>query len=288
MGNLSHHPFVCLCTFCLSNLLQNLRADRASKIQDLNTQLDKLNRTVNAYGVALETTDKSLKYLHGNQLLAMEPTLRECLDKHEANFVSQPLEPCVDDRVEFEHDRDIAVALRLGISQVGYLAQTEADFRNAPDRTQKREKSKAPEQEVHKSSTPNDHNIHFTLAAVVGARPQEWTLAAPTDVVVVEIRNGSEHEFLKNGKAGPVIGRVALHTKLKGAKHLKYESEHFFESLSQQVAPKRQQRKQQQRERQRELSACYDIDDDIPTVRFTKTLRVSGQRVRGEGSQSSM
>lgn len=270
---------MCLCEILPTNRSQNLRADRASKIQDLNKQLNELNETVNAYAGALETTDTSLKYLHGNQLLAMEPTLRACLDKHEANFLSLEREPCVEDRVEFEHDRDVAVALRLGISQVGYLAQTEAEFRNAPDRKQKRETSKAPAQEVHTSSTPKDRKIHFTLAAIVGARPQEFTSATATDVVVVEIRNGSEHDFLKNGKPGLVIGRVALHTKFRGAKHLTYESEHFFESLSQQAAPKRQQRVQQQRRKQdQEFSSCYGINDDIPTVRFTKTLRVSGRR----------
>lgn len=271
-----------------TNRSQNLQADRASKLQDLNKQLNELTETIKAYAAALDTTNESLKYLHGNQLLAMEPTLRECLDKHEANFLSEQLEPCSGDRVEFEYDRDIAIALRLGISQVGYLAQTKADFGSTSDRTHKRGKPRAPEQEVHTSWTSNGHDIHFTLAAIVGARPQEeLTLATPTDVVVVEIRNGSELEFLKNGKPGPVIGRVALHTKLKGARHLKYESEHFFESLSQQAAPKWQQRKQlQEGKQQQELSSCHEIDDGIPTVRFTKTLRVSGRRQRVEGSQS--
>lgn len=275
------HSRASLYAFRVINRSQNLQADRVSKIQDLNKQLNELNKTVNAYAVALETTDTSLKNLHGNQLLAMEPTLRECLDKYTANFRSQELEPCVEDRVEFEHDRDIAIALRRGISQVGYLAQTAADFRNAPDQKQKREMSKASGHEVHTSSTPNTHQIHFTLAAIVGARPQEMTLAIPTDMVVVEIRNGSEHDFLKSGETGPVIGRVALHTKVKVAKHLKYESKHFFESLSQEAAaPQRQQkRKQQERGKQRQgSSSCYDIDDDIPTVRFTKTLHVSGRR----------
>lgn len=217
-----------------------------------------------------------MENLRGNQLLAMTPALLQCLNKHDAKFPLLELHPCAEDRVEFEHDRRVATALRQGISQLGYLAQSEADFRGVPDRKKRREKSKA----LQKSA--NDHNIHFTLAAVVGGRPQEVTSATPTDVVVVEIRKGPEHEFLENGIAGPVIGRVALTMKLRDAKHLTYESEHFFESLSQQAAPERQQ---QRRRQQLQPSSQSDDEDDIPTVRFTKTLRVIGRRERWQASQ---
>lgn len=248
-------------------------------MQDLDAQLEKLEKTVNAYAVTLEILNKCMDNLHGNQLLAMVLALRECLNKHDANFPSLKLQPCAEDRVEFEHDRRVAIALRQGISQVGYLAQTEADFRCVPDRKQRKEQSKA-----LPKSTPHDHSIHFTLAAVVGGHPQELTSATPTDMVVVEIRHGPEQEFLENGIAGPVIGRVALAMKLKDAKHLTYESEHFFESLSQQAAPERQQ----QRRRQQQLQSLQYSDDegDIPTVRFSKTLRVIGRREKGQGSQS--
>lgn len=256
------------------DMLQNLRAERAKKTQDLDAQLEKLEKAVNAYTVILEMVDKCMENLHGNQLLAMVPVLRESISKHEANFPSIELHPCAKDRVEFEHDRRITSALRQGISQLGYLAHTEADFRRVPDNKQRKERSKGLQK-----STPNDHNIHFTLAAAVGARPREATSATPTDVVVVEIRKGSEHEFLENGIAGPVIGKVALTVKLKDAKHLTYESEHFFESLSQQAAPERQQKLHS--------SPYSDGGDDIPTVRFTKTLRVLGRRERGQKSHFS-
>lgn len=242
-----------------------MRTDRARKTQDLDAQLEKLERTVNAYTAALELTDQCVEKLQGNQLLAMLPALRECLDKHDASFPLLEVQPCVGDRMEFEHDRRIASALRHAISQLGYVVETDADSRHVPVRKQKKDKSKAPE-------LTKPHNVHFTLAAVVGGRPQDETAATPTDIVVVEIRKGPEQEFLENGIPGPLIGRVALHTKLKGVKHLAYESEHFFESLTQQASPKQQQqlRKQQQQQGQDE--------DEIPTVRFTKTLRILGRR----------
>lgn len=242
------------------DILQTLRTDRASKTQALDAQLEKLEKTVNAYSVTLEMVDSCMENLHGDQLLAMVPALRDCLNKHDAQFPSLELQPCAEDRVEFEHDRRIAIALRQGISQVGYLAQTEEDFRCVPNRHQRKRQPKAAPK-----SAASDHNIHFTLAAVVGGRSQEVTSATPTDVVVVEIRRGPEHEFLEHGISGPVIGRVALTMKLTDAKHLTYESEHFFESLSQQAAPERQQ--------------LHD-EDGVPTVRFTKTLRVTGRRER--------
>lgn len=260
------------------DVLQNLRTDRAIKTQDLDNQLEKLEKTVDAYGIALEMMNKCLENLRGNQLLAMTPPLREGLNKHDAKFPLLELHPCAEDRVEFEHDRRIATALRQGISKLGYLAQSEADFRGVPDRKKRREKSTALQK-----PTPNDHNVHFTLAAVVGRRPQEVTSATPTDVVVVEVRKGPEQEFLENGIAGPVIGRVALTMKLRDAKHMTYESEHFFESLSQQAAPERQQ--QQRRRQHRQPSSQSDDADDVPTVRFTKTLRVIGRRERGQASQ---
>lgn len=231
-----------------------------------------------AYDTALDTTNTSLERLHGDQFLAMEPALRECLDAYEAEFPSLELTPCVEDRVEFEHDRSIANALRQGISRLGCVV-------NAVRPKRKKGKSTAPEQELHASSTPSEHSIHFSLAAIVGARPQEATFADPTDTVIVEIRSGSEHDFLKSGVTGPVIGRVALHTKFKGAKHLAYETEHFFESLSQQATPARQSRKQQQqqqaeKERQKYQALSRDADS-VPAVRFTKVLRVFGRRGGG-------
>lgn len=263
------------------DILQNLRTDRAIKTEDLNKQLEKLERTVNTYTVTLEMMNKCMENLRGNQLLAMIPTLREGLNKHDARFPLLEFHPCAEDRVEFEHDRRVATALRQGISQLGYLVQSEADYRNVPDRKKRRDKSK-----TLKKSTPKDHDVHFTLAAVVGGRPRDVTSATPTDVVVVEVRKGPESEFLENGIAGPVIGRVALTMKLRDAKHLTYESEHFFESLSQQAAPERQQQRLRQQQ-QPQTSPYSDDEDDIPTVRFTKTLRVFGRRERGQGSQSS-
>lgn len=262
------------------NMVQNLRIDRATKTQDLDQQLEMLEKTVDAYAVALDMMNKCVEHLHGNQLLAMVPTLRECLNKHDAKYPLLGLHPCAEDRVEFEHDRRIAIALRQGISRLGYLAQSEADFQCVPDRKKRRETSKA-----QQKSTPHDHSIHFTLAAVIGGRPQEVTSATPTDVVVVEIRKGPEHEFLENGISGPVIGRVALTMKIKDAKHLTYESEHFFESLSQQAAPERQQQHRRQQQQPQSSSTSGD-EDDIPTVRFTKTLRVIGRRERGQGALS--
>eukprot|EP00903_Cladosiphon_okamuranus_P010650 g10071.t1 len=253
-------------------VLKNLRTDRATKTQDLDKQLEKLEKTVDAYTVTLDMINKCMENLHGNQLLAMIPTLRESLYKHDAKYPLLELHPCAEDRMGFEHDRRIAIALRQGISQLGYLAQSEADFQCVPDRKKRKEKSKAKQ----KSAT-NDHSIHFTLAAVVGGRLQEVTSATPTDVVVVEIRKGPEHEFLENGISGPVIGRVALTMKVKDAKYLTYESEHFFESLSQHVEPER---------RQQQSSSTSDDEDDIPTVRFTKTMRVISRRERGQGAQS--
>lgn len=230
-----------------------------------------------AYEAALGTTNTSLERLHGDQFLAMEPIIRECLDAHEAEFPSLELAPCVEDRVEFEHDRSIANALRQGISRLGCVV-------NAVRPRKKKDKSTAPEKELNASSTPSEHDIHFSLAAIVGARPLEATFTSPTDTVIVEIRSGSEHDFLKSGTAGPVIGRVALHTKFKGAKHMAYETEHFFESLSQQPTPARQSRKQQQqaeKERQKQPTPSRN-GDCVPAVRFTKVLRVFGRR--GEGS----
>ena len=231
---------------------------------------------MNAYTTALEMTDTCVEKLRGNQLLAMLPALRECIKKHDASFPLLELQPCVEDRVEFEHDRRVAGALRQAISQIGYVIESDADFRHVPDRARKNDKSKAPE-----LSTPNDHNIHFTLAATVGARPKDATAATPTDVVVVEVRKGPEHEFLENGIAGPLIGRVALHTKLKGVKHLAYESEHFFESLTQQAAPEHHQTRKQPRQQSQKSSTSSCNDDEVPTVRFTKTLHVLGRSERG-------
>lgn len=276
---LTTRPFRWRCLHTIVRYFQNLRTDRASKTQDLDAQLEKLEKTVDAYAVTLEMLNKCIDNLHDNQLLAMVPTLRECLNKHDTKFASLELHPCAEDRVEFEYDRRTAIALRQGISQLGFLAQTEADFRRVPDRKQRNNQTN-----VLQKSTPNDHNIHFTLAAVVGGRPQEVASATPTDVVVVEIRQGPEHEFLESGIAGPVIGKVALTMKLKDAKHLTYESEHFFESVSQQAAPERQQQRQR---KQQPKSSPNSEEGVIPTVRFTKTLRVIGRRGKGQGSQFS-
>ncbi|CAM9507129.1 unnamed protein product, partial [Hapterophycus canaliculatus] len=252
------------------DVLQNLRADRAQKSQDLKAQLEKLDQTVSAYKVALKMTDTSLEYLHGNQLLAMKSVLRECLDANEAGFSSLELEPCVQDHVEFEHDVHIAKSVGLMMSRLGYL-------RNSPGSgLRAKEVPHSPEKEVHASAAGN-HNIHFTLAAVVGVRPPEATFASPTDTVVVEIRDGSESDFLESGKAGPVIGRVVLHTKFRGAKNLTYESEHFFESLSQ---PKRLEGEEEKQDVSTASSNTGDgLTTAIPAVRFTKTLRVLSRRV---------
>lgn len=205
----------------------------------------------------METTGVCLDKLRGDQLLAMEPDLRKCMDKHEENFKSLTLDPCVDDHVEFTHDRDIANALRLGISKHGCLTSINAGLQNAPD------KNEQPPEEVASSAT---RNIHFTLAAVAGPSTRKAN-AVPSDIVVVEMRSGSEQDFLKNGIEGPVVGRVVLHTRLQGTKYLTYESEHFFESLSHQVLSDEHK----------------SFSDGIPTVRLTKTFRVSG---RNEASRT--
>lgn len=233
---------------------QNLRGARASKTQELNSQLAALNKTVRCYTAALEATRECLDRLQGDQLLAMEPTLRNCLDTHEAHFPSLVLEPCVDNRVEFAHDRDIVNSLRMAISKVGCIASTATGLQNAPDKDQSPEES---------GGHPPKRDVHFTLAAIVGTGPQDVAFTTPSDTVVVEMRSGSEQDFLATGAEGPVIGRVILHTKLRGAKHLAYESEQFFESLSRPVLDNRQEH--------------VFAGDNIPTVRFTKTLRVSGR-----------
>ena len=207
----------------------------------------------------METTGVCLEKLRGDQLLAMEPDLRKCMDKHEADFQSLTLDPCVDDHVEFAHDRDVANALRLGISKFGCLTSINAGLQHAPD------KKEQPPEEVVTSAT---RDVHFTLAAVAGPSKKKAN-AIPSDIVVVEMRSGSEQEFLKNGIEGPVIGRVVLHTRLQGSKYLTYESEHFFESLSHQVLSDKQR----------------PFSDGIPTVRVTKTCRVSG---RNEASRTSL
>lgn len=236
-----------------------MRGARVSKTQDLNAQLAALEQLARAYTAAMETTGVCLEKLRGDQLLAMEPDLRKCMDKHEADFQSLALDPCVDDHVEFAHDRDVANALRLGISKYGCLTSINAGLHTAPD------KKEQPPEEVVKSAT---RDVHFTLAAFVGPNKKKANATA-SDVVVVEMRSGSEQDFLKNGIEGPVIGRVVLHTRLQGTKYLTYESEHFFESLSHQVLTDKQQ----------------SFSDGVPTVRFTKTFRVSG---RNEASRTSL
>lgn len=196
----------------------------------------------------METTGVCLKKLKGDQLLAMEPDLRKCMDKHEADFQSLTLDPCVDDHVEFAHDRDVGNALRLGISKYGCLTSVVAGLRD---------KKEQPPEEVVSSAT---RDVHFTLAAVAGPSKKKAT-ANPSDIVVVEMRSGSEQDFFKNGIEGPLVGRVVLHTRLQGIKYLTYESEHFLESLSHRVLSDKPQ----------------SFSDGVPTVRFTKTLRVSGR-----------
>lgn len=234
---------------------QNLRGARASKTQELNAQLERLEHVVSAYTSALALTGDCLDRLKGDQLLAMEPDLRKFFETNEADFSTLTCDPCVDDRVEFAYDRDVANALRLGISKVGCLASISTEFQDAQDKTKN-----APEEGVHQAT----RDIHFTLAAIVGASPEN-VAATPSDTVVVEIRNGSEKEFLRTGIEGAVIGRVVLHTKIQGVKYLTYESENFFESLSQRVLSERQKAP----------------SDRIPTVRFTKNLRISGRRAQG-------
>ena len=236
-----------------------MRGARAGKTQDLNAQLAALEKLARAYTVAMETTGVCLEKLRSDQLLAMEPDLRKCMDNHEANFQSLKLDPCVDDHVEFAHDRNVANALRMGISKHGCLTSINAGLQNAP------EKKEQPPEEVACSAT---RDVHFTLAAVAGPSTKKAN-AIPSDIVVVEMRSGSEQNFLKDGIEGPVIGRVVLHTRLQGIKYLTYESEDFFESLSHQVLSDEQQ----------------SFSDGIPTVRLTKTFRVSG---RNEASRTSL
>lgn len=185
----------------------------------------------------------------------MEPDLRLCLDKHEAEFSSISLHPCVDNRIEFAYDRDVANAIRFGISKVGCITSNDEDFQKARFLDEKKE---VPEE----GAPPANREVHFTLAAVVGFDSQEVTFATPSDSVVVEMREGSEQDFFTRGIEGPIVGRVVLQTKLKGAKHLTFETEHFFESISNRVLT-----------HQQKSSA-----DCIPAVRFTKTLRVSGRQ----------
>lgn len=224
-----------------------MRGARISKAQDLKAQLTALEQLTRAYTSAMETTSVCLEKLRGDHLLAMEPDLRKCMDKHEADFQSLALDPCVDDHVEFAHDRDVGNALRLGISKYGCLASV-----NGPQN-----KKAQPPEEVVGSAT---RDVHFTLAAVTESNKKKAT-ANPSDIVVVEMRSGSEQDFFKTGIEGPLIGRVVLHTRLQGTKYLTFESEDFLESLSHQVMSDKAQ----------------SFSDGIPTVRFTKTIRFSGR-----------
>lgn len=246
--------------------LQNLRGVRASKTQELNAQLEVLDKAMRSYTAALDTTGECLDKLEGDQLLAMEPDLRCCLEKHEGNFPSLILEPCVDDSVEFAYDRNIATALRSGISKTGYLVPVDTDSRDAPG-------NRATTVDV-KNARFVTRDVHFTLSAILGKRPDHVAFETPPDTVVVEVRNGLEQEFLRTGIEGPVVGRVVLRTKFKGAKYLTYESEHFFESLSQRTVT---------------VPRVPPCDSGVPTVRFTKTLRVTsrrGERFLSRRSQS--
>lgn len=219
-----------------------------------------------SYTVALDTAGECLDKLEGDQLLAMEPDLRCCLEKHEGNFPSLILEPCVNDCVEFAYNQNIANALRVGISKIGYIAPVDTDSRVTPGNR------------TTAVAVKNAHfvprNVHFTLTTLLGKIPNHVAFETPLDTVVVEVRNGSEQEFLRTGIEGPVVGRVVLHTKFKGAKYLRYESEHFFESLSQRTVT---------------IPRVPPGDSGVPTVRFTKTLRVTsrrGERFLSRRSQS--
>lgn len=244
--------------------------------------------------------------------MAMEKDLLTCLEKHEAEFASLPLEPCVNDRVEFAHDEQIARAITKGISKMGCVALAATNFagdgdvdEDAKSKSNKR-KTKPPPPSPGKNDrnsgtnkrdeTPQrgtDKNpgcsaaprVHFTLAANIGGvgihqNKTSASFCAPEgDVVVVEVRQGAEEEFLKTGIEGPVLGRVVLETKLEGAKYLKYEAEHLFESLCPWVLSSSA----------RGSGGSSNIFTGgrgtlqpyasyTPGVRFTKRLRVAGRR----------
>lgn len=209
--------------------------------------------------------------------MSMEPALRWCLEKHEAEFASLPLEPCADNRLEFAYDKDVAAAIRAGISKLGGMASAETDFKEKDGfGHSKRSKQKITSQGVQ-STLPE---VHFTLAARVGGaggskRVGVGFSSSKSDTVVVEMRHGSEEEFLTTGAEGAVIGRVVLETKLEGAKYLQYESEQFFESLSRR-AWSTSDRQDSGTASRGDNSTLLPVDP-IPAVRFTKRLRVAGR-----------
>lgn len=201
-------------------------------------------------------TGECLDALGGEQLLAMERDLSKCLDKHDADFASLALEPCVDGSVEFAYDRSIFKALVAGISKVGCLPSNDVDRGDDLYEVQTA---------AEEDSNPAHRDVHFTLSAVTEDTKGVNSVTSD-ETVVVEVRNGSEQDFLERGIEGPMVGRVILHTKLKGAKHFAYDAEHFLESLSQRMLSEYEQPKP---------------DNSIPTIRFSKTLRVRvlGRRI---------
>lgn len=282
------------------------------KTQDLTGQLRALDEAVQKYSSALETADHCLASLQGDQLMAMNKDLLTCLEKHEAEFASLPLESCVHDGVEFAHDKQIASAITKGISKLGCVASATNDFEGDrdvdEDTTSKNSKRKtklsspSPGKNERNSGTSKRNGtpqrstdkrcgssavprVHFTLAANVGGvgihqNKMNASFCTPKgDVVVVEVRQGAEEEFLRTGIEGPVMGRVVLETKLEGAKYLKYEAEHLFESLSPRVLLSDAEgsggssKTASGGRGTQQPSVSY-----TPGVRFTKRLRVAGRR----------
>ncbi|CAM9615753.1 unnamed protein product [Choristocarpus tenellus] len=229
-------------------LVKALKRIEEVKVRALSRQIKALEKVVAAYDTALDTAGLCLDQLHCDEFMATGPCIEQRMDALQQQAQSLQLEPCVDDHISFSCDKGILDCARHQISKLGSVNSISAV---------KEAGSKVQEQEQVEGT-----KLHFNLEASVGVHPRHVGFAVPTDKVVVEVRGGSEAEVLSGGKEGPLIGRVILVTQLEGAGQTSFQSEQLFESLS-------------QASNMGSSSSASNVSTSIPTVRFTKVLRVA-------------
>lgn len=246
-----------------------------SKLAGLEAQQKRGNDMSATLGRGLQIAEAVLEDIQGDEFVAMAPMLSTRLEelRHQAAALISP--PCEDPVLSFRSDEDIAQVLQQQVEKFGWLdlgSHTVSDVTgNAP-----------PPRNEPKSVPIKNQNlrpIHFTTTLIdIGVKPTDeggcmkmLGYAAPRDLVVIEVRDGSDIESTtkigageKDGD-GALLGSVSFSLRVEGPLGRGHRSELPISEAEQHVE-----------------SCGVDAKTDnsvgetcVPAIRFTKVLRLS-------------